>query len=662
MTWAGCGRSRTGTSARSSASVPGVAEVSSVGGFPIEYQVAPDPDRLRLFGVPRSRTSSTPSRRRTRRRAGTWSTKGTPSTWSAASAGSAPRRAWRRLVRPEPRVADLENVVLSRAGRGDDPPGRSRRGRDRAGFRRGVLEKDGNEVTGGVVLMANGENPLEVTRRIKAKIRELQAGLPPGVRIVPFYDRTPLIEGAIGTVSRRCRGDDLGIALCPGRSLLHVRTSLVIASTLPLAALSSFLIMADLAEVGLVDIQANAMSLAGYRDFDRRAGGFVGRDGRERDAPAARAVRRAGWCGATCATLCCRPAWRSGGRSCSRWRSCCFRSCRCSRWAGSKGRCSIRWPTPRRSRLRRSRVLAITLVPALCTVFIRGRLRSEQENPLVRGVIEVYRPVLSFLLDQPAVLAWVLGVTFLLGFAPLGSRPATLVILVHGDGVHGALARAWVWAVVLPAFLVTAHWSADQSMTPLGREFMTPLDEGMVMDMPITVPRASVTESVDDLKARDMVLCRFPEVDMVVGKAGRAETPTDPAPMDMIETMVNFRPRDVLAAPQARAGGRPTPGPGGARRADTRDVISEPPVDAPSGTSLIEQAVAAALARFDAASREYAYHRNQEMLRESAGISPTSTESRPIPPRRGWSPWRRHVEQLDARAARARRAAYSPGW
>ena len=107
------------------------------------------------------------------------------------------------------------------------------------------------------------------------------------------------------------------------------------------------------------------------------------------------------------------------------------------------------------------------------------------------------------------------------------------------------LARRWVWAVVLPASLLTVALVADQSMKPLEREFMAPLDEGMVMDMPITVPRASVTESVDDLKARDMVLCRFPEVDMVVGKAGRAETPTDPAPMDMIETMVNFRPREL---------------------------------------------------------------------------------------------------------------------
>src|SRR5207245_9967312 len=84
---------------------------------------------------------------------------------------------------------------------------------------------------------------------------------------------------------------------------------------------------------------------------------------------------------------------------------------------------------------------------------------------------------------------------------------------------------------------------AESSMAPIGRDYLTPIDEGMVMDMPITVPRASVTQSVDDLKARDMVLCRFPEVDMVVGKAGRADTATDPAPLDLIETMVNFRPR-----------------------------------------------------------------------------------------------------------------------
>ncbi len=211
-------------------------------------------------------------------------------------------------------------------------------------------------------------------------------------------------------------------------------------------------------------------------------------------------------------------------------------------------------------------VLAVTLVPALCTLFIRGRLRSERENPLVRGVIEVYRPVLSYLMDRPAVLAGILGVTFLLGFAPLGSRPVFLGILFLAM-VSTALFAASRWgAVVGPVFLVLVALSADQLMTPLAREFMTPLDEGMVMDMPITVPRASVTESVDDLKARDMVLCRFPEVDMVVGKAGRAETPTDPAPMDMIETMVNFRPRAFWPRRKLHGGGCRGPGPGGARR------------------------------------------------------------------------------------------------
>ena len=189
--------------------------------------------------------------------------------------------------------------------------------------------------------------------------------------------------------------------------------------------------------------------------------------------------------------------------------------------------------------------LAITLVPALCTIFIRGRLRSEMENPLIRSVIEVYRPVLSYLMDRPAALAWVLGVTFLLGLAPLGSRPVFLATLFLAMVATALLSQRWLTAVLAAASLLIVALVADQTMQPLAREFMTPLDEGMVMDMPITVPRASVTESVDDLKARDMVLCRFPEVDMVVGKAGRAETPTDPAPMDMIETMVNFRPREL---------------------------------------------------------------------------------------------------------------------
>src|SRR5205807_9968617 len=111
--------------------------------------------------------------------------------------------------------------------------------------------------------------------------------------------------------------------------------------------------------------------------------------------------------------------------------------------------------------------------------------------------------------------------------------------------VGGLLTRYWGARAAGMAGLVALALVLDENVQPLGREFMTPLDEGMVMDMPITVRRASVLQSADDLKARDMIFCRFPEVDMVVGKAGRAETATDPAPMDMIETMVNFRPAEL---------------------------------------------------------------------------------------------------------------------
>src|SRR5262249_29678680 len=150
--------------------------------------------------------------------------------------------------------------------------------------------------------------------------------------------------------------------------------------------------------------------------------------------------------------------------------------------------------------------------------------------------------------------------------------------------------------------LVIVALVAEQTIAPLGREFMTPLDEGMVMDMPITVPSASVTESADDLKARDMVLCRFPEVDMVVGKAGRAESPTDPAPMDMIETMVNFRPRELwpkrkLLKPDAERQTRL------ALDALIRHGLIQPPSNAKARAALVDATVAAALPSFDVAIR-----------------------------------------------------------
>jgi Cu(I)/Ag(I) efflux system membrane protein CusA/SilA len=634
-------------------SVPGVAEVSSAGGFPIEYQVAPDPNRLRALGISLgdviravSRSNAAAGGHLLHKGNAEYVVRGVFWLGYSATPGDETFDAGRA-------VRDLESVVVPLA------EGRSVRLAEVAavsvvpGFRRGVLEKDGSEVTGGVVLLASGENPLEVTRRLKSKIRELQTGLPRGVRIVPFYDRTPLIQGAIGTVTTTVVEAMVSASLCVLLVLLHLRTSLVIAGTIPLAALSSFLIMAVLRRLGFIDIQANAMSLAGiaisigvlvdssvvmaenvmHRLTEAFGGRVVTGDVRAVVRPACLAVGRPIVFSVAIMALSFLPVFALGG---------------------IEGKMFAPLAYTKTFALGSVAVLAVTLVPALCTLFIRGRLRSERENPLIRSVIEVYRPVLSYLMDHPAALAWVLGVTFLIGFAPLGIRPIFLATLFAAVASTALLARRPLTSFAAPASLLLVALLADTNMRPLAREFMTPLDEGMVMDMPITVPRASVAEAADDLKARDMVLFRFPEVDMVVGKAGRAETPTDPAPMDMIETMVNFRPREFWPRRKLRSADAAGQGRAVYDALVARGVIRAMETAA-ARDALVEQAVAAALPLFDTASREYAYHRNQEFLRDTGGISPTSAHPTDAAERRVLLLWRQHVAQVDdeliARAA-----------
>ena len=179
-------------------------------------------------------------------------------------------------------------------------------------------------------------------------------------------------------------------------------------------------------------------------------------------------------------------------------------------------------------------------------------------------------------------------------------------LLAVGLTATGARGRAFGMATLVLAGLV-----ADANVVPLGREFLTPLDEGIVMDMPISVPRMSIAQGIDDLKARDMVLCRFPEVAMVTGKLGRAETPTDPAPLDMIETMVEFHPREFWPARSLE--------PEVAARqvgAVVAEMARRGLVDAPDRATEGE-IVESCQSLFDAQMREYAYQRNRELFRSS---------------------------------------------
>jgi copper/silver efflux system protein len=461
-------------------SVPGVAEVASVGGSPREYQIDLDPNKLRALGVSLGEVDSAVARSN-----------------SAVGGRVIHQGSAEYLVRSIGWIENLDDIrstVVAQRGNGTPiTVGMLGTVQIGPGFRRSVLEKDGKEVVGGVVLMRVGENPLEVTRRVKEKITALQAGLPQGVRIVPFYDRTPLIRKAIATVGGTVMEE---LIVCTIAILLvmgHLGNAFVVAVTLPMAVLFSFLLMR------LFGLSSNIMSLAGIsisvgilidqavvmgenaahhlsRKFGREP---VRGDTTDIVVAACRTVGRPIFFSVLITILSFLPVFALSGR---------------------EGKMFHPLAYTKTFALVGVALLSITLVPALIPIFLKGRIKSEDENWLVRTMIAIFKPMLSWLMDHPMLVSWLFVVILGLGYL---------------------------------------------ASTKLGREFMPDLDEQSLMEMPTTVPRASVAEVERDLRVRDEIIRGFPEVWQVVGKAGRAETPTDVAPLDMIETTINLRDHEI---------------------------------------------------------------------------------------------------------------------
>ncbi|WP_165066430.1 efflux RND transporter permease subunit [Paludisphaera rhizosphaerae] len=617
------------------AAVTGVAEVASVGGMAAEFQVEADPIRLRLHKVALADLVQAVG-------AGNGASGGgvlhqanaekvvRSSNWLGQRDGQFdPDQALedlRRLIVPtlDARTVALEDVAS--VSLGPQP-------------RRGALEKDGVEVVGGVVLMANGENPLELTRRLKAKVRELAAGLPSGVRIIPMYDRTPLILGAVETVSGTIVEAMLAASLCVVLVLKHLRAALAVALTAPIAVLASFGALELFRRLGVADVQTNAMSLAGLaisigvlvdssivmtenvlhslhqRFGDQRVRG----DTSEIVFNACRQVGRPIVYSILVMLVSFLPVFVLGGL---------------------EGRMFRPLAATKTLAMSACAILAVTLVPALSSMLVRGRVRGESASRLVQGIVEVYRPVLDRLIDRPAPLLWILGSTFVVASAAVGSQWLFLTALAGGMLAVGLTSSSLVGRPLGMLTLTLVALVADSTIEPLGREFLTPLDEGMVMDMPISVPRMSITQGVDDLKARDMILCRFPEVAMVVGKLGRAETPTDPAPLDMIETMVEFHPQEYWPA-RAIA-------PAEVRRrvADVAAVMVRDGLIAPQEPAALDEIAESTVLLLDAQLREFCYQRNRELFR-SAGFDEASWRLAGLS-NEALLRWREHVRTLDA--------------
>ncbi|MBP7747439.1 MAG: efflux RND transporter permease subunit [Phycisphaerae bacterium] len=502
--------------------VPGVAEVASVGGFVREYQVDVDPDRLRAYDVTLGAVYNAI--------AGSNIAVGGKVYFEANAEFLIRGVGWLRGVQ------DLENVVVTER---DGVPIYVRNlAAVQLGpqYRRSMLEKNGAEATGGVVMMRYGENPLAVTRAIKARIEQLQAGLPAGVRIVPFYDRTRLIEGAIHTLVGTLREELIIASLAILLILTHLRSAVVVCVTLPLAVLISFILMYYLG------IPSNIMSLSGIaisigilvdaavvmvenatHELTQQFGSQKVRgDTTEIVVRACRLVGKPIFFAVIIMLISFLPVFALGGQEGKMFHPLAF----------TKSFAMIGVA-----------LLAVTCVPAMIPIFIRGHLRREEDNWIVRSFIQIYKPVLTWLMQIPAAGLWFIGFLFIIGAGLVGSRVLFLAVLAVALLFGCAFFRRLLSkGIALALLLVTALWAAH--FPKLGREFMPPLDEGSILDMPVTVPRVSIAQAADDIRVRDAVMRGFPEVDQVVGKVGRADTPTDPSGIDMVETVVTLRPRE----------------------------------------------------------------------------------------------------------------------
>ncbi|NKI36186.1 efflux RND transporter permease subunit [Wenzhouxiangella sp. XN79A] len=358
--------------------------------------------------------------------------------------------------------------------------------------RRGMVELDGEgEVVGGIVVMRHGENARAVIERVKARLDELAGSLPEGVEIVETYDRSGLIDAAVSTLWTKLVGEFVVVVLIIGLFLWHFRSSLVVLVSLPLGVMAAFVIMQ------LQGINANIMSLGGIAIsigvmvdaaivLIENVHRHFEREGENLDESRRWAVVE-------------RAALEVGRPIFFTLLLVALSFLPVFALQAQEGRLFAPLAFTKTYAMAAAAGLAVTLVPVLAGYFIRGRLRGRSANPVARGLQTVYRPVIALAVKRPL-----------------------LVVLV---------------GLALGA-------SALFPYSRIGSEFMPTLDEGSLMYMPTTLPGLSPGEARELLQQTDRIIASHPEVERVMGKIGRAETATDPAPLTMIETFITLKPRD----------------------------------------------------------------------------------------------------------------------
>ncbi len=462
--------------------LPGVSEVASIGGFVKQYQVNIDPNKLASFGIPLSKVKM--AIKRSNNDVGGRLLEIGEMEFMVRGLGyiKSTEDLKKIVIGLNPKTGTpiyLENVTTIDIG---------------PELRRGLADWNGEgETVGGIIVMRYGENALDVINRVKERLEELKTSLPEDVEIITSYDRSDLINAAIANLKNTLTEESIIVAIIIMIFLLHVRSSLVAIFTLPTAVLASYIIMdmqginANIMSLGGIAIAIGAMVDAAIVMVENAHTHLA----REQELPKEKQ----------------RPHWATILESAKEVGPSIFYSLLVITVSflpvftleQQEGRLFKPLAYTKTYSMAAAAILAVTIVPVLLGFFVRGKMRSEENNPITKFLTKIYHPVVDFVMKQR-------------------------------------------WAVLIVAFIIMVITYFPYAK--LGSEFMPPLYEGDLLYMPTTLPGISITKAKEILQQTDRIIKTFPEVESVFGKIGRAETATDPAPLSMIETTIQLKPRD----------------------------------------------------------------------------------------------------------------------
>ena len=463
-------------------SIPGVSEVASVGGYVKQYQVNVDPNKLAYYGIPLQKVKM--AIQRSNNDVGGRLLEMGEAEYMVRGLG---------YIKS---IDDLKKIAIGVSSNSGSPVYLSDVANVTLGpeLRRGLADWNGEgETVGGIIIMRYGENALSVIEKVKERLAELKKSLPPDVQIKTAYDRSSLIDRAIDNLKDKLVEETIVVALIIILFLLHIRSSLVAIFTLPTAVLAAFLVMklqginANIMSLGGIAIAIGAMVDASIILVENAQTHMV----HNQDKPLSERL----------------PHWKVILEAAKEVGPSIFYSLLVITISfipvftleQQEGRMFKPLAFTKTYSMAAAAILTVTIVPILLGYFVRGKMRREEENPITKFLARLYHPVVDFVMNRRW---WIIG--------------AAILIVI---------------ATYIP-------------YSQLGSEFMPPLDEGDLLYMPTTLPGISITKAKELLQQTDKIIKSFPEVESVFGKIGRADTPTDPAPLSMIETTIRLKPHD----------------------------------------------------------------------------------------------------------------------